>query len=278
MHQDLFTTWGCEFDVTLSADRARLVFTPRRTPEGLPIPRNLFHKPGGHERPYETLLTAFLSLNADSPPETWQAVAAQLGPLFAPHPFQRAMEHEVVNEPRSLWLEARDDLSKFWERFQALPKLSTTPLSLEERRAAALTAIAVQGADVDAVSPEELEPLIEAHMPHEWQTERREMMQSLGTQLNGRFMPPAPPIAPLINEETARLELVFPLGIQALFFMSVALAREDRTSFPTRCGRHGCTRVSFMRGMKRYCSKACQEAEKSARHRRKKTSGQRPGS
>lgn len=104
----------------------------------------------------------------------------------------------------------------------------------------------------------------------EGQTEQSEKVDALGTQLNRQFMPRAQPIVPLVNPDTLQLELMFSTGIQALFFMSVALTREDRISFPARCGGHGCTWVSFMRGIKRYCSKACQEAEISARYRRGK--------
>lgn len=270
MHQDLFTSWGCEFDAALSTDRTQLIFTPRRTREGRLVPHNLFHKPGGHERQYESLLTAFLSLNVDSRPDTWEIVATQLGPLFHMHPLHHAAVNGTVRESQDTWLEARHDLFRLWEGFQALASLSEDSLSTQARRQAALTALVTAGADVDALSSEDLEPLIEAHMPHDWQNQRTEMLHSLGHQLNRRFMPNAQPIAPLVNPNTLQLELVFPTGIQALFFMSVALAREDRRAFPTRCSRQSCTRVSFMRGMKQYCSKACQEAEKSARYRRGK--------
>lgn len=78
------------------------------------------------------------------------------------------------------------------------------------------------------------------------------------------------PIIPRINPKTLKLELNFPLGIQALFFMCTLIARNDAKAFPRQCARPGCMGVAFIRGRKAYCSSTCQETAKSARYRQNK--------
>ncbi|GGM22340.1 hypothetical protein [Deinococcus aerophilus] len=168
------------------------------------------------------------------------------------------------------WLKATQDLSALWEDIEALATADTEPLSLEERREIGIDRLAALGYPVETVSPAQLEAQLEAYIPRA-DTEVQNVTDRIGRRLNAWFRGQHPRVSPLLNPRTRDVEIVVEQGIQALFLMTVSLARNELGAFPRMCTRPNCTRKTFMTGRKKYCSLACQQAHKSARQRQRKS-------
>lgn len=273
---DLFATWTTDFRVRLNRQTNALEFEVQPDEHGKIHIRNLFRRSGTNERQYQRLLNSFLSLTAESSAEQWEKIAAELGPLIARHPLHHVGVGNEIKEPISLWLTAQKDLAALWDDLQHLSRASDIVPIEAERREEAIRNVLIMGITPapDGSIPPEHEHLIEAYMPPATSAQQQ-LVSRIGDRLNRWFLHGHPAIKPLLNPFTLRAEIVVEQGIQALFLMSVALSREDASSFPTRCARANCTNTFFTSGKKKYCSEACQHAAKAARQRqRMKAKGQ----
>lgn len=264
---ELFATWTSRFQTALAEGGSKGVvqfaFLPDAT--GIYSLHDLFNRSGRGERHFEHLVNAFLSLGERADEAQWVATTALLGPLFIPDPYQASIDRAVLSESRRDWLEGSRLLKLFWSNLERLSEVSSAPLSAEERRQEGLEQL---GISPERVSPGELEILLEAFMPREWESDATRLDDEIGNHLRQRFTSPAPPIMPVLHPHTKELQIVVRQGIQALFIMSMVLARKHRGSFPRACARPNCTMVAFMPTRKRFCSKPCQVAAKQQKYRR----------
>ncbi len=266
---ELFTTWSTHFEVRVDRAAEKLIFEPARVDGRHLRPKSLFDRPGSGESHYHKLITTMLSLNSKSTDRQWQAAAVALGPLIQRHPMQHAALGLDLSESMAQWQTASRELAALWEDVQNLASAPTQSLSEEERVEVALDRLAAAGFPVEGMSAAQLQPHLAPYLPAPSDSEAQELHARIGNRLNRWFQSKHPRISPLLNPVTHEIEIVVEQGIQALFLMSVALARNDLAAFPRKCARPRCTRIAFMKGRKRYCSIRCQEAEKTARSRRK---------
>ncbi|ADY26626.1 protein of unknown function DUF1470 [Deinococcus proteolyticus MRP] len=257
----LFASWSMKGKVDIDLGGQVIIFSQ---PEAT---MDLFARPGGSEGHYRRRVEALLSLHAGSTADEWQAVAQELGPLFTVHPLHALFSQPELRESMDLWLKAGQDLRLMWSRIEKLTTASPDAWTQAEREEIGLQGLETAGADLDALSEDARRKLAEAYTPQEWASEAGEVVDGIGQQLNSWFRATPSRVVPLVNPETLQVELVVEQGIQALALMSVLLIRNDRSAFPRQCGRTGCTRITFMKGRRRFCSKACQEAAKSQRYR-----------
>lgn len=266
---ELFTTWSTYFEVQVDRATERLIFKPACVDRLYLRPRSLFDRPGSGEGHYHKLIITLLALNPQSTDQQWQTAATELGPIIQCHPMQHAALGIDLSESMTQWLTASRELASLWEDIQNLANAPSHRLSEAERVEVAIDQLAAIGFPVEELSAAELQPHLVAYLPKRSDTELEEVHAQIGNRLNRWFRSNHPRISPLLNSSTHEIEIVVEQGIQALFLMSVALARNDLASFPRHCARPKCTRIAFMKGTKKYCSSRCQSAEKTARSRKK---------
>ena len=293
---EVFATWTARFDVEVDRAGQRLIFKPLLSNTGRIQRRNLFERPDEGNQDYSHLIEALLSLEEGAPDSAWKTVAERLGPIIQHHPAHHAHADGEVTERMAQWLDARERLYQFWtmaERLAGTSRIPESRLTPEQKREEAVSRLWMDDEAMSRLAPDDLERLIEAHMPPkavmpEAISPALKLVDDIGHRLNEVFQdnsvlnkvsrdkpgrPAHPRIVPLINPETFEVEIVVPQGLQALFLMSCILLHKSNRGFLRRCKRANCARTVFMSRRQDYCCQACQEADKTLRARMRKRAG-----